>query len=91
MANEIYKSLFNVVKLILILSHGQATVEESFGVNKEVEVENLKELTLVAQNKYHVLYKPGLVMFFVVEPLLKRYWNPASISSTVVYSAPYCH
>ena len=32
------------------MSHGQATVEESFSVNKEVEVENLKELTLVAQS-----------------------------------------
>ena len=49
MANESYKSLFSVVKLILILSHGQATVERGFSVNKEVEVENLKEHTLVAQ------------------------------------------
>lgn len=46
MANESYKSLFSVVKRILILSHGQATV---VSVNKEVEVENLKEHTLVAQ------------------------------------------
>ena len=30
MANESYKSLFSVVKLILILSHGQATVERGF-------------------------------------------------------------
>ena len=37
MANESYKSLFSVVKLILILSHGQATVERGFSVNKEVE------------------------------------------------------
>ena len=31
------------------MSHGQATVEKGFSVNKEVEVENLKEHTLVAQ------------------------------------------
>ena len=43
------ESLFSVVKLILILSHGQATVERGFSVSKEVEVENLKEHTLVAQ------------------------------------------
>ena len=49
MANESYKSLFSVVKLILILSHGQATVGRSLSVNKEVKVENLKEHTLVAQ------------------------------------------
>ena len=38
MANESYKSLFSDVKRILILSHGQATVERGFSVNKEVEV-----------------------------------------------------
>lgn len=48
-SNESYKSLFSVVKLILILSHGQATAERGLSVNKEVEVENLKEHTLVAQ------------------------------------------
>ena len=47
-AKESYKSLFSVVKLILVLSHGQARVERGFSVNKEVEVENLKEHTLVA-------------------------------------------
>ena len=41
MANESYKSHFSVVKLILILSHGQATVERGFSVNKTVEVETL--------------------------------------------------
>ena len=41
MANESYKSLFSDVKRILILSHGQATVERGFSVNKEVEVESL--------------------------------------------------
>ena len=49
MANKSYKSLFSVVKLILVLSHGQATVESGFSVNKELEVENFKEHTLVAQ------------------------------------------
>ena len=49
LANECYKSLFSVVKLILILSHGQATVGRSLSVNKEVKVQNLKEHTLVAQ------------------------------------------
>ena len=49
MANESYKSLFSVVKLILILSHGQATVERGLSVNKKVEVKNMKEHTLVAQ------------------------------------------
>ncbi|XP_069109872.1 uncharacterized protein [Argopecten irradians] len=44
-----YKELFEVVKLLLILSHGQATVERGFSINKKLEVENMKEHTLVAQ------------------------------------------
>lgn len=34
-----YKELFEVVKLLLILSHGQATVERDFSINKTLEVE----------------------------------------------------
>lgn len=49
MANESCKSLFSVVKLMLILSQGQAKVERGFSANKEVEVENLKKHTLLAQ------------------------------------------
>ena len=35
------KELWKVVKLLLALSHGQATVERGFSSNKEVMVENL--------------------------------------------------
>ncbi|XP_067650915.1 uncharacterized protein [Haliotis asinina] len=38
--------------LLLVLSRGQAQVEGGFSVNKEVEVENLKEVTLKAQRIY---------------------------------------
>ena len=34
---------------MLVLSHGQASVERRFSVNKEVEVEHLKAESLVAQ------------------------------------------
>ena len=72
MANESYKSLFSVVKLILILSHGQATVERGFSVNKEVEVENLKEHTLVAQRIVcdHVSSVGGVLKVELSKPLL---------------------
>ena len=49
MAGDRYKELFPVVKLILVLSHGQTAVEREFSVNKELEVENMKEHTLVAR------------------------------------------
>ena len=44
-----YGKLLAVVQLLLVLSHGQASVERGFSVNKEVEVENLKCQSLVAQ------------------------------------------
>lgn len=42
------KELFGVVRLILIMSHGNASVEQGFSMNKEMLVENLAEETLVA-------------------------------------------
>ena len=42
-----------VTKKLLILSHGQATVECGFSINIHVAVENLKEESLVAQRIVH--------------------------------------
>ena len=47
-SGEQYTELFEVVKIVLVLSHGQAAVEREFSVNKEIEVENMKQQTLVA-------------------------------------------
>lgn len=41
--------LWGFVKKLLILSHGQATVERGFSINKEVETWNMDEETVVAQ------------------------------------------
>ena len=49
MASDEYILLLKVIKMLLILSHGQAAVERGFSVNKEVEVENLKDSSIVAQ------------------------------------------
>ena len=38
-----------VIKLVLTLSHGQASVERGFSVNENLMVENLKESSLIAQ------------------------------------------
>ena len=48
-----YKQLWAAVKLCLILSHGQATVESGFSVNKEILVENQLAETLVAQRRVY--------------------------------------
>jgi hypothetical protein len=36
-------------KTLLILSHGQATVESGFSVNEKILIENMKEKSLIAQ------------------------------------------
>jgi hypothetical protein len=41
--------LWKVIEILLVLSHGQATVERGFSVNKKIEIENLKEKSYVAQ------------------------------------------
>ena len=50
MTGENYAALFDIVNVLLVLSHGQASVEQGFSVNKEIEVENLHEHSLVAQH-----------------------------------------
>ena len=44
-----FPNLWSVIKLLLLLSHGQASVERGFSVNKEVSVEHLAETSLIAQ------------------------------------------
>ena len=44
-----YAKLWAIVKIILLLSHGQATVERGFSVNKEVESYNLQADTFTAR------------------------------------------
>ena len=44
-----YPELWGFCQKILLLSHGQATVERGFSINKEVETVNLKEDTVIAQ------------------------------------------
>lgn len=44
-----YQSLWSVAQIILVLSHGQATVERGFSENKMLLVENLDMESLVAQ------------------------------------------
>ena len=46
---KVYQMLWKEVRMLLLLSHGQATVERGFSTNKQVEVENLQEQSFVAQ------------------------------------------
>lgn len=46
--NASYPELRSFIQRLLLLSHGQATVERGFSVNKEVETCNIKEETVEA-------------------------------------------
>ena len=43
-----YKDLWFVIKIVLIFSHGQASVESGFSISRSIMVENLHEESLVA-------------------------------------------
>jgi len=67
-----YDKLWIVVRMLLIISHGQASVERGFSVNKEVEVVNMHEETYVAQRIIcdHLQSIGGLQNVSVGKPLL---------------------
>ena len=46
---ESFQKLLPVVKLLLVLSHGQASVERGFSINKEAVVDNLSQRSTVAR------------------------------------------
>jgi hypothetical protein len=52
-SNPAYSNVWNMVKTILILSHGQASVERGFSVNKQILIENMKEHSFVGQRLVH--------------------------------------
>lgn len=41
-----HRALWNLIKTLLLLSHGQASVERGFSQNKEIMVDNMSEPTL---------------------------------------------
>ena len=46
---EPYPELWAFCQKLLLLSHGQATVERGFSINKEVECDNIQEDTVVTR------------------------------------------
>ena len=67
-----YQSLWKVVADLLILSHGQASVERGFSVNKQLEVENLQERSFIAQRlvQDYVQSVGGVLAVSINKPLL---------------------
>ena len=67
-----YGLLLMLVKKILLLSHGQATVERGFSYNKEVTANRLSHLTLVARRTVvdHIQKVGGVLQVALDKPLL---------------------
>ena len=41
--NVKFKLLFKVFQFVCVLSHGQASIERGFNINKDILIENLKK------------------------------------------------
>ena len=67
-----FSSLWNVVKQLLLLSHGQASVERGFSENKEATVINLSEQALVAKRvmKDHLRHIGGVSKVQITKELV---------------------
>ncbi|KAK6994450.1 hypothetical protein BgiMline_011048 [Biomphalaria glabrata] len=65
-------ALWDVLRPLLLLSHGQATVERGFSYNKEVMIENMHKETLVAQRRICDFLKVngGVLDVAITKPLL---------------------
>lgn len=48
-----YQHIWAIIRRLILLSHGQATVERGFSVNRQIEVENLQEQSVIAQRIIH--------------------------------------
>eukprot|EP00117_Sycon_ciliatum_P014440 scpid104501/ scgid14696/ len=68
-----FEQLWHLTKMVLLLSHGQASVERGFSINKEASTDNMKEHTLVAQRaiKDHILFVGGVRNVALSKELLK--------------------
>ncbi|MGH0127645.1 UNVERIFIED_CONTAM: hypothetical protein FKN15_071800 [Acipenser sinensis] len=68
-----YQELWEVTQKLLLLSHGQASVERGYSINKQIIVENMKERTLVAQKVIvdHLHYVGGVTHMRISKELLQ--------------------
>ena len=69
--NDSFLKLRDVMRMLLNFSHGQASVERGFSLNRQVMVENLKERSFIAQRTIHdhLLHIGGLDALVVDKPL----------------------
>lgn len=69
-----FAELWTVIQIVLVLSHGQAPVERSFSVNRDIMTVNMKRETLCATKLIHDSLKSEDIkphQFVVSDELLK--------------------
>ena len=73
MSAESFPKLVTVVKLLLLLSHGQASVERGFSVNKETIADNVSQKTLVGRRVIcdHVCTVGGVLNVSITKELMQ--------------------
>ena len=73
MSAESFPKLLTVVKLLLLLSHGQASVERGFSVNKETIADNLSKKTPVGRHVVcdHVRTVGGVLSVSITKELMQ--------------------
>ena len=52
---DMYSKLWNVVRMLLVLSHGQAAVERGFSMNKQAEEVHLQADLLLQRELYVIM------------------------------------
>ena len=69
-----FKELFIIVKLVCILSHGNATIESGFSINSDVLVENLLEKSVVAQRQVYdgIHHSGGVLKVDITKFMIKK-------------------
>ena len=67
-----YPKLWMAVRMALLLSHGQATIERRFSVNKEVVIENQQTKSLIARRliKDHIIQAGGILQVSITKQMM---------------------
>ena len=67
-----YPKLWMAVRMALLLSHGQATIERGFSVNKEVVIENQQTKSLIARRliKDHIIQAGGILQVSITKQMM---------------------
>ena len=60
------------VRMALLLSHGQATIERGFSVNEEVVIENQQTKSLIARHliKDHIIQAGGILQVSITKQIM---------------------